>query len=243
MKPGSLIIVSSICATLVAGCGGGGGNGSSQAPPVSPAAATNLSSAPGAMAMATYRQGAHKYTLKASNGANSYTLRVSNVPNAGTTKFNGAAPAYSSVDTVTLDENGVMIANSVSTDYFLLNPYVLLGRVSATGSPYGVVISSSPLPTTLEVGSSGDMDSLTDYHDSSMSMLDAQEDDTYSVKANNTTTLLLCEDSSITNVTAQGTADDLVDDSENDCYKVDAGGNAALISVTLTVNGVTLTFE
>src|SRR6516164_5174172 len=243
MKPGSLISVCSMYATLAAGCGGGGVNGGSPTPAVSPEAATNLSSAPGAMAMATYRQGAHKYTLKASNGANSYTLRVSNVPNAGTTKFNGAAPAYSSVDTVTLDENGVMIANTVSTDYFLLNPYVPLGRVSSTGSPYGVVTSSSPLPTTLEVGSSGDMDSLTYYHDSGMSTLDAQEDVTYSVKANNTTTLLLCEDSSITNVTAQGTADDLVDDSENDCYKVDAGGNAALISVTLTVNGVTLTFE
>jgi len=242
MKPGSLIIVSSMCATLAAGCGGGG-NGSSQAPAVSPAAATNLSSAPGAMAMATYRQSAHKYTLKASNAGNSYTLQVSSVPNAGITKFNGAAPAYSSVDTVTLDENGVMIANTVSTDYFLLNPYVPLGRVSSSGSPYGVVTSSSPLPTTLDVGSSGDMDSLTYYHDSSMSTLDAQEDDTYSVKANNTTTLLLCEDSSITNVTAQGTADDLLDDSENDCYTVDAAGNAALVSVTLTVNGVTLRFE
>ena len=243
MKPGSLISVCSMYATLAAGCGGGGVNGGSPTPAVSPEAATNLSSAPGAMAMATYRQGAHKYTLKASNAGNSYTLQVSSAPNAGTTKFSGAAPAYSSVDTVTLYENGVMIANTVSTDYFLLNPYVPLGRVSSTGSPYGVVTSSSPLPTTLEVGSSGDMDSLTYYHDSSMSTLDAQEDVTYSVKANNTTTLLLCENSSITNVTAQGTADDLVDDSENDCYKVDAAGNAALVSVTLTVNGVTLTFE
>jgi hypothetical protein len=243
MKPGSLIIVSSMCATLAAGCSGGGGNGSSQAPVVSPAAATNLFSAPGAMAMATYRQAAHKYTLKASNAGNNYTLQVSNVPNAGTTKFNGAAPAYSSVDTITLDENGVVIANTVSTDYFLLSPYVPLGRVSSTGSPYGVVTSSSPLPTTLEVGSSGDMDSLSYYHDSNMGTLDAQEDDTYSVKANNPTTLLLCEDSSITNVTAQGTADDLVDDTESDCYTVDASGNAAMVSITLTVNGVTLTFE
>jgi hypothetical protein len=243
MNRGSLIIVSSMCAALAAGCGGGGGNGSSPPPAVSPTPATNLSSAPGAMAMATYRQGAHKDTLKASNAGNSYTLQVSNITNAGTTKFNGAAPAYSSVDTVTLDENGVVIANTVSTDYFLLDPYVPLGRVSSTGSPYGVVTGSSPLPMTLDVGSSGDMDSLTYYHDSSMGTLDAQEDDTYSVKANNPTTLLLCEDSSITNVTAQGTADDLVDDSESDCYTVNAAGNAALVSVTLTVNGVTLTFE
>ena len=56
------------------------------------------------MAMATYRQGAHKYTLKATSAGNSYTLQVSSIPNAGTTKFNGAAPAYSSADTVTLDD-------------------------------------------------------------------------------------------------------------------------------------------
>jgi hypothetical protein len=47
----------------------------------------------------------------------------------------------------------------------------------------------------------------------------------------------------MTNVTAQGTTDDLVDDAESDCYTVDAAGNAALVSVTLAVNGVTLTFE
>jgi hypothetical protein len=243
MKPGSLIIVSSMCAALASGCGGGGGNGSSPAPAVGSAAVTNLSSAPGDIAWANYLRASHKYTLSASNGGNSYTLQVSRTPNAGTTKFNGSAPAYSSIDNFTLDENGVRLANSASTDYFLLNPYVPLGKVSSSGSPYGVVTSSAPLPTTLDVGSSGDMDSLTYYHDSSMSTLDAHEDVTYSVKANNPTTLLMCLDSSITSVTVQGAADDLVDDAETDCYRVDAAGNSELVSITLMVNGTTLTFE
>ena len=242
MKPRLLIIVSSTCAALAAGCGGGGGNATSSSPMSTPAAA-NIASAPGETAMATYRQGAHKYTFEASNAGNSYILQVSSVPNAGTTKFNGAAPAYSSVDTVTLEENGQVIANTVSTDYFLLNPYVPLGRVSGTGSPYGVVSSSSPLPSTLDVGSSGSVDSLTYYHDSTRSTVDGDESVEYSVKSNNATTLLLCLDSSVTNVTAQGTVDDLIDDTESDCYTVDAAGNAALVSSTLTVNNVTLTFE
>jgi hypothetical protein len=93
MKPGSMIIVSSMCAALASGCGGGGGNGSSPTPAVSPAAATNLSSAPGEMAWASYLQASHKYTLKASSGGNTYTLQVSRVPSAGTIKFNGSAPA------------------------------------------------------------------------------------------------------------------------------------------------------
>jgi hypothetical protein len=87
------------------------------------------------------------------------------------------------------------------------------------------------------------MDAMTYYHDSSMSIVDADEAATYSVKADDTTTLLVCLDSTITNVTAQGTADDLVDDGESDCYRVDDAGNATLVSVTLTVNGTTLTFQ
>ena len=119
MKSHSLIIALATSASILCGCGGGGGPGSSSSMPS--AGATNLSSAPGETAMASYLQAVHKYTFKASNAGNSYTMQVSSVPNAGTTKFNGSAPAYSSVDTVTLDENGVVIGNHVSTDYFLLS--------------------------------------------------------------------------------------------------------------------------
>jgi hypothetical protein len=241
MKLRSLLIAFSSSATLLVGCGGGGVSGSP--PSVSAAAAKNLPSAPGESAMAAYLQAAHKYAFKATNGGNSYTLHVSRVPNAGTTKFDGSAPAYSTLESVTLDENGLVIAANSSTDYFLLSPYVPLGRVSGSGSPYGVVTSSSPLPATLDVGFSGDLESLTYYHDPTLSTVDGDEGVTYTVKANNPTTLLFCLDSSVTNVTAQGTADDLVDDAEIDCYRVDAAGNSDLLSVTLTVNGRALTFE
>jgi hypothetical protein len=203
----------------------------------------NLTSAPGETALAAYLQETHNYTLKASSGGNSYTLQLSRVPNAGTTSFNGSAPTYSRVDTVTLDENGLRLAQKVSTDYFLLNPYVPLGRVSGSGSPYGIVTSFAPFPTTLEVGSTGDVNSVTYYHDSTKSVLDAHEADTYSVEANDATTLLMCLETTITNVTAQGTADDLVDDAESDCYSVDAAGDTALVSTTMTVNGADLTFQ
>ena len=99
------------------------------------------------------------------------------------------------------------------------------------------------MPATLDVGSSGELESLTYYHDSTLSTVDGDEGVTYTVRANNTTTLLFCLDSSVTNVTAQGTADDLVDDAEVDCYRVDAAGNSDLLSITLTVNGTALTFE
>jgi hypothetical protein len=193
--------------------------------------------------MAAYVQASHKYTLKANNGGINYTLELSSVPNSGTTKFDGSAPAYSSVDTVTIEGNGLRLANNSSTDYFLLNPYVPLGKAGSSGTPYGVVTSSVPLPQTLDVGSSGSVDSMTYYHDATMSTRDADETVAYSVEANDSATLLMCMDSTISNVTAQGAADDLVDDGETDCYRIDDTGNATLVSVTLTVNGATLTFQ
>jgi hypothetical protein len=37
-------------------------------------------------------------------------------------------------------------------------------------------------------------------------------------------------------------ADGLADNTETDCYSVDASGNTALVSIALTVNGETLKF-
>jgi hypothetical protein len=44
-------------------------------------------------------------------------------------------------------------------------------------------------------------------------------------------------------VTATGTADGLAAGTETDCYTVDASGNAALFTITVTVGGVTLKFQ
>jgi hypothetical protein len=75
-----------------------------------------------------------------------------------------------------------------------------------------------------------------------MAILDADEVGTYSVKPNNSTTLLFCLNFVVSNVTAQGTTDGLADATETDCYSVDASGNTALVSIAIAVNGVTLNF-
>ena len=202
----------------------------------------NLSSAPGEAALVGFVQSSHQYTLTATNSGNTYTAQVSNAPNSGTTTFNGSAPAYSTVQTVTISQNGAVIGNKITTEYYLLNPYVGLGNVTSTGSPYSVVMSFSALPATVTVGGSGAFDTVTYYHDSTKAVLDADETITYTVMANNSTTLLVCLDSTISNVTAQGMADGMANSTESDCYTVDASGTAALHSITVTVGGVTLTF-
>jgi hypothetical protein len=234
-----IVHISSVLSFLaVASCGGGGGGGGGTPPPM------NLSSAPGEAALVGYLQSSHQATLNASdNSGNTYTIQLSRVPNAGTTTFNGSAPAYSTVDTLTLDKNGVLVGNSISTGYYLLNPYVPLGSASSTGSPFGIVTSFTPFPTTLNVGSSGPVDDVTYYHDSTQTALDADEVGTYSVTANNSATLNLCLNFVVSNVSALGTNDGLADDTESDCYTVDASGNVTLDTITLSVNGVTLNFQ
>jgi hypothetical protein len=204
---------------------------------------SNLSSAPGEAALVGYLRANHQTTLNGTDtSGNTYSLQVRNVPSAGTTAFNGSAPAYSTGVTLTLDKNGALAASNVATAYYLLSPYVPLGAVYGAGMPFAVVISSTPFPTTLDVGSSGPVDNVTYYHDSTMTTLDGDKVGTYSVRANNPITLLVCLTSVLSDVTAQGTADGLAGGTETDCYSADASGNAALVSIASMVNGVMLNF-
>ena len=123
-----------------------------------------------------------------------------------------------------------------------MNPYVPLGSASSSGSPYAVVTNYLPFPITLRVGMSATVDNLTYYHDSTMSTMDANETVEYSIRANDSATLFLCLSDTVSNVTASGTADGLVNGAETDCYTVDSKGHAALSSITLAVNGTTLRF-
>jgi len=201
----------------------------------------NLSSAPGQAALVSYLQLSHRYMLNES-GTATYTLQFDSVPNAATTMFNGSGPAYSVVETVVLTTAGQMVASGSTTVYYLLNPYMPLGQVSSTGTPYGVVISSTPVPTTINVGDSGTVDALLEYHDSNRATVDANVTVNYAVTANDSTTLLFCLNTTISGVTAQGAMDGLADGTESDCFTVDASGSASLDSITLTINGMAIKF-
>ena len=212
------------------GYGGGGGGG-------------NLTSAPGEASINAYFQAAHQSMLSAKDSSmNSWTLQFNRAPNASFTTFNGSANAYSTVNTVTINKNGMPVANSVSTDYFLLNPFVPLGSVASGGTPYAVV-TSSMVPTSFTVGTPGSFENLTYYHDSTKAAVDINGAVSYTVTANNSTTLLVCLNAVLSNVTPQGTMDGLADGTETDCYTVNAAGSATLVSVTVTVSNATLKFQ
>ena len=225
-----------------AGCGGGGSSSSGTTPPPPPA---NLQSAPGVAALTAYLQAPHQNTLTATDSAgNSYVVQLTTTPNPGTTTFNGVANASSEVDALSLSKNGVPVASSSVTRYYVLSPYQPLGTAATSGSgTVGIDSAPGTIPATLTVGSSGPISTVTVYHDATLATVDAHETVTYTVTANNTKTLILCVNSNTTDVTAQGTADGLAVHSEADCYTDDAAGSVVLDHIVLTISGVTLTFK
>jgi hypothetical protein len=261
MKHRSLLVVYLVSVAVLAGCGGGsmgGGGGSSSTmgsgPPSMqgptpmvpiPMVPMNMSSAPGEAALVGFLQTPHQYTLRAQAMARSYSLDVASSPNPGATTFNGSAPAYGTGGKIAVmaANDPTPLASSAATAYYLTNPYAPLGNVSSTGSPYGVVATFVPFPATVTVGMSGTVDDLTYYHDSKMSTIDAEQTVDYTISAKDSASLLLCLNSTFSNVTAQGTADGLANGTQTDCYSVDAAGHAALYSSTRMVNGAMLTFH
>jgi hypothetical protein len=206
-----------------------------------PGGAPPLSSAPGEVAFVDYLRNAHRYTLNATDrSGNTYIVLFNSEPNALATTFNGAAPAYSTVDTLTLKLEGVFggtLTNTIATNYYLLNPYVPLGKTFTTGAPYGLTTSSTPLPTTFTVGNTGSIYSLTYYHDSTMAVIDGDETATYSVYAVDSKTLKVCLSFVLSDVTLVGGSDGLVPGpEETDCYSEGASGAMGLISVAIMVS-------
>jgi hypothetical protein len=246
-----LLATLGISLAVLGGCSGGGGysggssgSGAYGGPGGAGGTSSSLKSAPGDSAVAKYLQRQNETWLNATDSGNAYSLVVLNKPNAGTTTFNGSGPAYSMDVTATVAKGGDMyVANFVSTNYFLLNPYVPLGKVYGTGTPYAVVNSPTPLPSTLTVGSSGTIETAFIYHDATQATADGNMSIAYSVKPNNASTILFCLETVVYGVTTQGTSDGLADGSETDCYSVSLTGDVNLVSVTMTVNGVTLNFH
>jgi hypothetical protein len=219
------------CIALAA-CGGGGG---SSAPP--PA---NLSSAPAAAAMNAYFQASHSSTLTATYQGNTITLQQSIAPNPATTTFEGST-VESGTETVSITENGALVANSVSTTYYTLNPFAIAGSVNSNGTEYEVVQTFSTIPAAVSVGAAGAIYTSTIYHDSSKAVIDGTVTATYSVGADSPTVLDFCTNAAIT--ANAGNPDGMTNATQVNCYRVDSSGNATLFKVTVLVSGVSLTFQ
>lgn len=174
------------------------------------------------------------YNLSATNGGNNYTLQLSYVPGAQAT-FNGQ-PAFTATETFNLSENGTLLTNVISINYFTISPYTNVGGVNQSSGQVAVYANQKALPQLATVGQSGALDTFTIYTDNTGTTVYATGTQTWSLEADTSTTALGCLDETV-NLSAGGT------DTESDCYQMDERGNVLSLQITLLVNGVTLNFQ
>jgi len=213
-----------ITALLITGCGGGGSGGSA------PAAQQNLQSA--SAPSQPLSVSATTLTVTDSSG-NSWSATFSSTP-GGTGMFNGQS-ANTSAIALTISENGAVVSTEDSTAYYLTNPYSPLGLSGTTnGTAWTATITSyTPLPSTLTVGASGQLDSAT-YTDGMGNNIGSLTE-TYTVTGDDPDALFL-------NVDGAGSVNG-VQEAETLTYAVASDGTLqGLVQVQITVNGSTLTF-
>ena len=232
---------------LLSGLALGGALSSAAAAAGDPAG--TLNEAPAEAAIAAYYQTAHHAKLSAQtapspkNPGDHYTLDIDVAPGAGTTTFRDQTSVYTAVVTTSLEKNGVALSSATATVYFRLRPFGLLGKSVGKGTPYGVVKGFYPLPATVAVGATGPFNNMGFYHDSDMAAVDGDQIGSYTVSANDASSVLLCLRTSFSGVTPKGTEDGLGSAGQTECYAVTASGKTSLVSVELPVSGETLTFK
>jgi hypothetical protein len=173
-------------------------------------------------------------TLTGTVNGTALTLEFSAMANTGTATFHGQVAETGSLSLTVLEGN-TPVVTSVSTAYYLTNPYSPLGlTVTANGVTEEVTFSSiDPPPSMLTVGSSGPLDTAMYYNTANVNIGSITE--TYSVAANDGTSVKY-------SVYAAGTVNG-TQDSETIVYTISNSGTVELIEIDLLVNGQAVTFK
>ncbi len=188
---------------------------------------------PIASALSAIYQASYNVTLSAQYGVDTFTIQYSQTPGAAST-FEGQ-PASTAFQTVTVSLNGVVASRTSGVTYFNASPFENLGAIDANGQ-YAVDANQQALPTYATVGQSGPLDTYTTYTDSSKSVVYAADTETWSLSSDTSTTAWLCDNDTHTVI---GSALTVV----TTCYEIDTTGNVLAVTIAMTINGTTLTFQ
>ena len=217
----ALAMSAAILSLTLAGCGGGG----------------STTSAPQTYNLdhfvSAYVRAKHNYSLTATNSGNTYTLQLNSAP--GPAAAFGSVSADTSVETLELFQNGVLLVSDTATRYYVINPYMPVGDYDATTGYVTVYAGQQDLPTAAKTGQGGSLATSTTYYDTSLTTVFGTETDTWRLEAGSGGNPVFCADSSGT--TANGP------NSESDCYTFDSAGDVLGLTITLDLNGVTLDFK
>jgi len=167
----------------LSGCGGGGGGGAPSGP------VTSTLSFPFSSAENTLIQNGWTKTFSVA-GTCSGTGSLTATPATTPATFEGAA-ALSNAETITISFTNCTPASAASTaaSYYNSN-YVPLG-LSIVGSVYGVYLTPPTIPTSVTVGGTGVIGTVTLYTDSTKATPSGREDISYVIQADTSTTAIV----------------------------------------------------
>jgi hypothetical protein len=167
------------------------------------------------------------------SSGNTWTAVFSSTP-GGMAMFNGQNASTSTIS-LTLSENGAVVATEDSTAYYLTSPYSPLGLSGTTsGTAWTNVITGyTPFPSTLSVGESGAVSASTYYNGMGTAIGSLTE--TYTVTADSPSAVFV-------NINGAGSLNG-VQESETLTYSVSDTGAVALVKAVVTVNGTTVTLQ
>lgn len=153
----------------------------------------------------------------------------------GTVLFEGKQLQSAEVNTLN-KTNNQLINQSVSINYFSLNPLVFYGYTDASGN-YSVASQASPIPKRAQVGNSGLLITENVYSDSSKHNKTALYSQSWALTQDSNNTAWLCINTS---------ANMLVDYDANgttaECYKINAKGDILSSKLTLKMPTQTINF-
>lgn len=146
----------------------------------------------------------------------------------GSLIFNNKSVQGTEVNTITTLDNE-MIDQSVSINYFTLNPLVFHGFTDSSGE-YSIATQTSTLPKKAKVGSASQLITEKVYSDSSKRQQVGLYSQSWTLTQDSKTTAWFCIDSSenmLANADPQGAT--------SECYKINAKGDIVDSKLTIQV--------
>lgn len=153
----------------------------------------------------------------------------------GTMVFDGKSAQGAEVNTIT-KSNNQLINQSVSINYFTLNPLVFRGYTDSSGE-YSVATQTTTLPKLAKVGDSSPLLTENVYSDSSKRQHKGRYTQSWSLAQDSNNTALFCIDTStnmLLNVDPEGTT--------TECYKINAKGDILASQLTINAPNETIKF-
>ena len=153
----------------------------------------------------------------------------------GAMSFNGKQVQGAEVSTLTTSNNQV-IDQSVSVNYYTLNPLMFHGFTSNSGE-YSVATQSTVIPKIAEIGDNNLLITENVYSDSSKRNKTGVYNQSWSLSQDSSNTAWLCVDTSANRLLSVDP-----DGATSECYKINAKGDILASRLTLDMPTQTIKF-